>query len=299
MTDEENGAEGAPEASTDMASDMNIYTDEQLLEVGWSQDQIDALRSEDTDEETSNDTESDASYEDDEAKETEEIDHDEDESVESDAGKGDSTHLPDTTESIVVEDEPSSSPSQSNEVVGENKEVTQGMLLGSHRDDGSDIRIDPSVLARHAAMLGSTGSGKTVMAKALIEEATIAGIPSLILDPQGDIARLCLRADLGEHAEKEGDAKRAQAFADSAEVRIWTPLRSKGIPMCIDPFELPPEGLDTEESITAWDMIAAGFTTLADYDLEKADGKQVKSALYEIITHAHRLGLNVGDFIEC
>ena len=50
MTDEENGAEGAPEASTDMASDMNIYTDEQLLEVGWSQDQIDALRSEDTDE---------------------------------------------------------------------------------------------------------------------------------------------------------------------------------------------------------------------------------------------------------
>ena len=39
-------------------------------------------------------------------------------------------------------------------------------------------------------MLGSTGSGKTVMAKTVIEEATMAGIPSLIIDPQGDLARL-------------------------------------------------------------------------------------------------------------
>ena len=58
------------------------------------------------------------------------------------------------------------------------------MLLGERRDNGEIIQIDKMVLARHA-MLGSTGSGKTVMAKSVIEEAALAGIPALILDPQG------------------------------------------------------------------------------------------------------------------
>ena len=66
----------------------------------------------------------------------------------------------------------------------------KGMYLGHRRDNDEAIDIDSNVLARHAAMLGSTGSGKTVMAKTVIEEATMAGIPSLIIDPQGDLARL-------------------------------------------------------------------------------------------------------------
>ena len=64
------------------------------------------------------------------------------------------------------------------------------MQLGTNRINGEKIEIHSEVLARHAAMLGSTGSGKTVMAKALIEECTIDEIPSLIIDPQGDLARL-------------------------------------------------------------------------------------------------------------
>ncbi|MDB2398096.1 ATP-binding protein, partial [Candidatus Poseidoniales archaeon] len=59
----------------------------------------------------------------------------------------------------------------------------KGLFLGSRRDTGEPIDIKSMVLARHAAMLGSTGSGKTVMAKALIEEAALAKIPSLIIDP--------------------------------------------------------------------------------------------------------------------
>ena len=72
----------------------------------------------------------------------------------------------------------------------------KGLFLGTRRDTGAPIDIKPQVLARHGAMLGSTGSGKTVMAKALIEEAALAGIPSLIIDPQGDLARLALGIDL-------------------------------------------------------------------------------------------------------
>ncbi|PXY73904.1 MAG: hypothetical protein CXX80_08030 [Methanobacteriota archaeon] len=170
------------------------------------------------------------------------------------------------------------------------------MLLGTRRDTGKELAISPTILSRHAAMLGSTGSGKTVMAKALIEEAALAGIPCLILDPQGDLARLALGIDEQDLRDHDGDLKRRARLLDMAEVRLWTPLRSKGLPICIDPFVAPPDGLDAEEAITAWDMVAAGFTGLADYDAEKASGKQVKTYIYEIMVHGTRLELPVGDF---
>ena len=172
----------------------------------------------------------------------------------------------------------------------------KGMYLGNRRDTGEPIDIQPMVLARHAAMLGSTGSGKTVMAKALIEEAALAKIPSLIIDPQGDLARLALGIDPENLEEQNGDVSRAKKLLDMCEVRIWTPLRSKGLPLCIDPFRAPPADLDAEEAITAWDMVAAGFTSLAGYDVEKAQGKVVKPFLYEILVEGTKHGLNVGDF---
>ncbi|GIQ97187.1 MAG: hypothetical protein CM15mP3_02210 [Candidatus Poseidoniales archaeon] len=172
----------------------------------------------------------------------------------------------------------------------------KGMFLGSRRDNAKPIDIPPQVLARHAAMLGSTGSGKTVMAKALIEEAAIAKIPSLIIDPQGDLARLALGIDEKDLTAQGGDVSRARKLLDMCEVRIWTPLRSKGLPLCIDPFRAPPADLDPEEAITAWDMVAAGFTSLAGFDVEKAQGKVIKPFLYEILVEGTKLGVDVGDF---
>jgi hypothetical protein len=172
----------------------------------------------------------------------------------------------------------------------------KGMFLGTRRDTGEPIDISSTVLARHAAMLGSTGSGKTVMAKALIEEATLARIPSLIIDPQGDLARLALGIEPDDLEAQGGDYARAKKLMDMCEVRIWTPLRSKGLPLCIDPFRAPPADLDPEEAITAWDMVAAGFTNLAGFDVEKSQGKIIKPFLYEILVQGTRCGLDVGDF---
>ena len=172
----------------------------------------------------------------------------------------------------------------------------KGMYLGHRRDNDEAIDIDSNVLARHAAMLGSTGSGKTVMAKTVIEEATMAGIPSLIIDPQGDLARLILKGDSEILGQKGGDPARQNKLMEKQEVRIWTPLRSKGLPLCIDPFHAPPADLDPEEAITQWDMVAAGFANLADYDVEKAEGKTIKTYLYEILVQSTRLGLKVNDF---
>jgi len=172
----------------------------------------------------------------------------------------------------------------------------KGMFLGRRRDNDEPVDIKSTVLARHAAMLGSTGSGKTVMAKALIEEAALAGIPALIIDPQGDLARLALGGDASTIEAKGEDAARMRKLMESTEVRIWTPLRSKGLPLCIDPFHAPPADLDPEEAITAWDMVAAGFTSLAGYDVEKAQGKTIKPYLYEVLVQGTRVGLDVADF---
>jgi hypothetical protein len=172
----------------------------------------------------------------------------------------------------------------------------KGLFLGARRDNGEPIDIKPQILARHAAMLGSTGSGKTVMAKALIEEAALAGIPSLIIDPQGDLARLAMGIDPDDLEAQDGDVARAKQLMEKCEVRIWTPLRSKGLPLCIDPFRAPPSDLDPEEAITAWDMMAAGFANLAGFDVEKPKGKTVKPYLYEILVEGTRCGLDVGDF---
>ncbi|RTZ66620.1 MAG: hypothetical protein DSZ29_02625 [Aquificaceae bacterium] len=44
----------------------------------------------------------------------------------------------------------------------------------------------------HAAIIGMTGSGKTGLGVGLIEEAAIDNIPSIIIDPKGDMGNLCL-----------------------------------------------------------------------------------------------------------
>jgi hypothetical protein len=47
-------------------------------------------------------------------------------------------------------------------------------------------------LTTHAVCLGMTGSGKTGLCLALLEEALIDGIPVIAIDPKGDIANLAL-----------------------------------------------------------------------------------------------------------
>jgi len=44
----------------------------------------------------------------------------------------------------------------------------------------------------HAAIIGMTGSGKTGLGIGIIEEAAIDNIPSIVIDPKGDMGNLCL-----------------------------------------------------------------------------------------------------------
>src|SRR5688572_13723204 len=57
---------------------------------------------------------------------------------------------------------------------------------------GTPILYDSKDLTTHAVCVGMTGSGKTGLCIALLEEAAIDGIPAIVIDPKGDLANLLL-----------------------------------------------------------------------------------------------------------
>ena len=72
-------------------------------------------------------------------------------------------------------------------------------FLGKHLDPQTHaltdrrLEYDPSDLTTHAVCVGMTGSGKTGLCVTLLEEAALAGLPAILIDPKGDIANLLLQ----------------------------------------------------------------------------------------------------------
>lgn len=108
--------------------------------------------------------------------------------------------------------------------------------LGGLIDPAQHTRTDKSVLlasgdfTTHGVIVGMTGSGKTGLGIVLIEEALSAGVPTLLIDPKGDLTNLCLTfpslapTDF-EPWVNEGDAAKAGVtvpeFA-AAQAKAWT-----------------------------------------------------------------------------
>ncbi|MDF0650586.1 MAG: ATP-binding protein [Nitrospira sp.] len=136
------------------------------------------------------------------------------------------------------------------------KQAKQGWLLYDSKD-----------LVTHAVCVGMTGSGKTGLCLALLEEAAIDNIPAIIIDPKGDLGNLMLTFPSlkGEDfqpwineddARKKGlssadyaqaqaelwtkgltswqqDGARIQRLRDAADVAIYTPGSNAGLPVSI------------------------------------------------------------------
>src|SRR5512147_2032127 len=54
------------------------------------------------------------------------------------------------------------------------------------------LLYDSRDLVTHAVAVGMTGSGKTGLLSALLEEAAMDKVPALVVDPKGDLAKLLL-----------------------------------------------------------------------------------------------------------
>jgi len=68
-----------------------------------------------------------------------------------------------------------------------------GRTVGAGGAPGGDLLLyDSKDLVTHAVCVGMTGSGKTGLCVGILEEAAIDGIPSIVIDPKGDLANLLL-----------------------------------------------------------------------------------------------------------
>ncbi len=125
---------------------------------------------------------------------------------------------------------------------------------GKRTDEKFEISVD--LLRRHGGVFGSTGSGKTVLSKAILEEAAMQGIPILAFDPQGDIASLMLPGDPKELASKGVPPERLKQYMDKVIVRVYTPASSKGLAISINPLKLPDRDADQDDIIRLLDNSA-------------------------------------------
>ncbi|MEJ0099129.1 MAG: ATP-binding protein [Pseudomonadota bacterium] len=145
---------------------------------------------------------------------------------------------------------------------------------GANKLASDPLLYDSRDLTTHAVCVGMTGSGKTGLCLALLEEAAIDGIPAICIDPKGDLGNLMLTfpnlaprdfagwVDGGEAQRKglsiddyaakvaeqwraglaEWDQKpeRIQKFRDAADVAIYTPGSDSGLPLSILQSLAPP-----------------------------------------------------------
>lgn len=97
------------------------------------------------------------------------------------------------------------------------------MLNIGKTPEGAPVALKPAILTTHAFIVGMTGSGKTGLAVALLEEIAKAGIPALILDPKGDLPNLMLlfpelkTADFAPYTPDPDDAARRWTEGLAAE----------------------------------------------------------------------------------
>jgi hypothetical protein len=158
-----------------------------------------------------------------------------------------------------------------------------------------DLYYDSDDLVTHGVVLGMTGSGKTGLSVILLEEAALSGIPTIIIDPKGDMTNLLLAfpdyrpsdflpwIDPAE-AKKEGEGveevakktaslwknghgewgisgERVKKFRESCDFTVFTPGSSASVPVNIlNSFKIPKEGGKDDERIK--DLISGSASAL-------------------------------------
>jgi hypothetical protein len=155
------------------------------------------------------------------------------------------------------------------------------------------VLYDSRDLLTHAFCVGMTGSGKTGLCISLLEEAAIDGIPSIVIDPKGDLADLMLtfpslsagefRPWINEEAAaREGvtpdayaesqaalwrkgladwdqSGERIERLRNAADFAIYTPGSEAGLPVSI----LGAFGAPSKEVLDDKDLLTERITTTA------------------------------------
>ena len=205
-----------------------------------------------------------------------------------------------------------------------NRQGRENLLLYDSRD-----------LCTHAVVVGMTGSGKTGLCVGMLEEAAIDRIPSIVIDPKGDISNLLLTfpnltpeefrpwIDEGQASRKgvspevfatqeaekwkKGleswgqDAARIRKMRDTVEMRVYTPGSSYGRPLTIlKSFNAPNKQVLNDPDLLGDRICSAvsGLLSLLGIDADPIQSRE-HILISNILSNAWRAGrdLDLGRLI--
>jgi hypothetical protein len=181
--------------------------------------------------------------------------------------------------------------------------------LAARAPTAKNVMYDARDLTTHGVVVGMTGSGKTGLCIALLEEAAIDGIPCIIIDPKGDLSNLLLHfPDLAtkdfEHwvnpsdAEQKGQTieeyaaemarrwreglektgqkpERIRRLREKAEYRIFTPGSEAGLPLSIlQNFNAPKGKILREDRNQKIDAVASALLGLTGLSAEPVQSRE-------------------------
>jgi hypothetical protein len=191
------------------------------------------------------------------------------------------------------------------------------------------LLYDARDLLTHGVVVGMTGSGKTGLCIALIEEAALDGIPCVLIDPKGDLTNLLLqfpdlRPDdflpwinpedarqkglrLEEYArqlagrwrkglEESGQTpERIARLKASADFRVYTPGSEAGLPLSILQNFAAPKGTITGEAlnqkVAATAAALLGLTGIAGDPVQSREHILIAQLLLQAWKKGHDLDL--------
>ena len=176
------------------------------------------------------------------------------------------------------------------------------------------LLYDSKDLVTHALCVGMTGSGKTGLCLALLEEAAIDGIPAIIIDPKGDLGNLMLtfpgltgeefqpwineeearKKGLSPEAYAEAQATlwkrgladwgqggdRIQRVREAADVAIYTPGSNAGLPISILSSFAAPTAEVLEDTELLRERISVTVTSLLGLLGVEADPIQSREHIF-------------------